>query len=973
MHLLLVDGSGYIFRAFFALPQLNRKSDGLPVGCVQGFCNMLFKLTQDMEGDDRPTHMAVIFDAKGKTFRDQIYDQYKAQRPPAPEELVPQFPLTRSATRAFSIPSIEMEGWEADDILATYARMGREQGFKVTIVSSDKDLMQLVEPDGSIRLLDTIARPGQPPLRWIGPDEVFTKFGVTPDKVIDVQALCGDTVDNVPGVPGIGQKTAAELINTYGDLETLLEKAGEIKQTARRQKLIDNAELARISKRLVTLSQDVPVELDIDALVRQPMEPSNLFPFLKAMEFATITKRLAAHLDANPDDFEADPELRAGGDTPLEGVPEKSKSLSVAKAKLAANVVPGTGPARHAAEEHARVKAIPVNYDAYRIINTEAELAAMIEKIIDKGLVSIDTETTGLDPQSADLVGVCLSTEIGEGIYIPVGHSKAGDLLEGGGLVDGQLPIRTVLDMLKPVLENPAILKIGQNCKYDMEILANLGIAMAPIDDTMLISYALDGPRYNGMDVLADHWLEHKTITFGELAGTGKNQKTFDQLEIAAAARYAAEDADVTLRLWHVLKPRLAAENATTVYETLERPLAPVLARMEARGVSVDRQMLARLSGDFSQRAAAFEAEAYELAGQSFNLGSPKQLGEILFDKMGLEGGTKTKTGAWSTGADVLEDLAAKGIPLARTIVDWRQLSKLKSTYTDALPNFINRRTGRVHTSYQQASVLTGRLSSNEPNLQNIPVRTANGRKIRQAFVAPEGKTLISADYSQIELRVLAHIANIGSLKDAFEEGLDIHAMTASEMFGVPVEGMPSDVRRRAKAINFGIIYGISAFGLANQLGIGRGEAGDYIKTYFERFPGIKDYMEAQKMRVKTDGYVTTIFGRKIQFPNAKSGNPSERAFVERASINAPIQGSAADIIRRAMIRMEPELAKAGIEADMLLQVHDELIFEVPEGTEDKAIPVIKRVMETASEPAVRLTVPIQVDAHAAKNWDEAH
>jgi DNA polymerase I len=972
MHLLLVDGSGYIFRAFHALPPLSRKSDGLPVGCVQGFCNMLFKLTQDMDVDEAPTHVAVIFDHAGKTFRDAIYTEYKAQRPPAPEELVPQFPLTRSATRAFSIPAIEMEGWEADDIMATYACMARDAGMKVTIASSDKDLMQLVEPDGSIRLLDTIPRPGQPPLRWIGPDEVFTKFGVTPDKVVDVQALCGDSVDNVPGVPGIGVKTAAELINTYGTLENLLEHAGEIKQNARREKLIANAELARISKRLVTLERAVPVEIDLDGLLRQPMSPSALFPFLKAMEFATITKRLGTLLEANPDDFEPDPELKAFGSKDI-GAPKKSADLSVAKAKLAAQVPAGSGPARFAQEEHARIKAIPIDYERYRTITTPDELKAEIAKVFAKGFVAIDTETTGLDPQTADIVGICLSTEIGEGVYIPVGHRKAGDLLEGGGLVEGQLPIGFVLEALKRVLQDKSILKIGQNTKYDMEVFARYGIAMAPIDDTMLISYALDGPQYNGLDILADHWLGHKTITFTELAGKGKAQKTFDQLDIPAAARYAAEDADITLRLWHVLKPRLAAENATTLYETIERPLAPVLARMEARGISVDRQILARLSGDFAQRAAAFEAEAYELAGESFNLGSPKQLGDILFGKMGLDGGSKTKTGAWSTGADVLEDLALKGVPLARTIVDWRQLTKLKGTYTDALPTYINQRTGRVHTSYSQASVLTGRLSSNEPNLQNIPVRTEDGRKIRTAFVAPPGKMLISADYSQIELRVLAHIADIQALKDAFEEGLDIHAMTASEMFGVPVEGMPSDVRRRAKAINFGIIYGISAFGLANQLGIERSVAGDYIKTYFERFPGIKAYMDAQRARVKIDGHVTTLFGRKIQFPNANSGNPSERSFVERASINAPIQGTAADIIRRAMIRMDDELKKAGIEADMLLQVHDELIFEVPEGTEDQAIPVIKRVMEGAAEPAVRLDVPLQVDAHAARNWDEAH
>ncbi|WP_375450254.1 DNA polymerase I [uncultured Devosia sp.] len=964
MHLLLVDGSTYIFRAYHALPPLTRKSDGLPVGCVSGFCNMLFKLTEDMKGADAPTHMAVIFDHKGKTFRDDFYPAYKAQRPPAPEDLVPQFPLTRAATRAFGIACIEMEGWEADDIIATYACQAKAAGGKVTIVSTDKDLMQLVEADGSIRMLDTLKN------KWIGVEEVFEKFGVTPDKVIEVQSLAGDSVDNVPGVPGIGYKTAAELINTYGDLETLLERAGEIRQNKRRESLIEHAESARISKRLVTLEQAVPVELALDALLREPISGAKLVPFLKAMEFTTIVKRIAALENFDPDAFEPDPELRAGNAVE----DKKTTSLSVAKAKLEAPQVPGTGPALHAQQVHETIKAIPVRYEDYETVTTEDQLTAWVARILDKGLVCIDTETTGLDPQSADLVGLCFSTAPGNGCYIPLAHTLgAASLLDQGGLVEGQLPMGRVLDIVRPLLEHPSILKIGQNTKYDISVLARYGITMAPIDDTMLISYALDGARYNGMDVLADAWLGHKCISFAELAGTGKAQKTFDQLDIPAAARYAAEDADITLRLWHLLKPRLVAENATTLYETLERPLAPVLSRMEQRGIAVDRQILSRLSGDFSQRAAALEAEAYELAGQSFNLGSPKQLGEILFDKMQLPGGSKTKTGAWATGADVLEDLALKGIPLARTIVDWRQLTKLKGTYTDALPAHINARTGRVHTSYSQAAVLTGRISSNEPNLQNIPVRTEDGRKIRSAFVAARGKILISADYSQIELRVLAHIADIQSLKDAFEEGLDIHAMTASEMFGVPVEGMPSDVRRRAKAINFGIIYGISAFGLANQLAIGRTEAGDYIKTYFERFPGIKDYMDEQRRRVKIEGFVTTLFGRKIQFPNANSSNPAERSFVERASINAPIQGSAADIIRRAMIRMEPALKKAGVEADMLLQVHDELIFEVPLGSEAVAMPAITKVMEGAAEPAVRLSVPIKVDAHAAHNWDEAH
>ena len=971
MHLLLVDGSGYIFRAFHALPSLNRKSDGLPVGCVQGFCNMLWKLMEDLKGEDEPTHMAVIFDAKGKTFRDEFYAEYKAQRPPAPPDLVPQFPLTRSATKAFNIPSIEMEGWEADDIIATYACQARGAGGKVTIVSSDKDLMQLVEPDGSIRMLDTIPRPGQPPLRWIGVDEVLAKFGVTPDKVIDVQALCGDSVDNVPGVPGIGVKTAAELINTYGTLEALLERAGEIKQNARREKLIANADLARISKRLVTLAQDVPVTLDLDGLARQPVEPGLLFPFLKAMEFNSITKRLAGLLGADPEAWEPDPELAAKAAGPI-GFDNAAR----AEARAARQAAAGTAASPlvlHAADEHARIKAIPFNPEAYEIIRDAAQLQRWIDAIEMTGYVATDTETTGLDNQTADLVGISFAIEPGSAAYLPLGHVVGEGDIFGGGPAEGQMDMRLALDMLRPLFADPAILKIFHNAKYDLGLLARYDVAINAIDDTLLLSYSLDGPQYNTMGELAGHWLGVSGTSIKDLIGTGKSQITFAQVPIDKAAHYAAEDSDMTIRLWRVLKPRLAAEGMTAVYETLERPLAPVLSRMEGRGISVDRQILARLSGDFAQRAAAFEAEAYELAGSNFNLASPKQLGEILFDRMGLEGGTKTKTGAWSTGADVLEDLAAKGVPLARTIVDWRQLTKLKGTYTDALPTYINARTRRVHTTYSQHSVLTGRLSSNDPNLQNIPVRTSDGRKIRTAFVAAPGRKLISADYSQIELRVLAHIADIQSLKDAFEEGLDIHAMTASEMFGVPVEGMPSDVRRRAKAINFGIIYGISAFGLANQLGIPRGEAGDYIKTYFERFPGIKDYMDEQRRRVKIDGYVSTIFGRKINFPNANSSHASERSFVERASINAPIQGSAADIIRRAMIRMEPGLRAAGIAADMLLQVHDELIFEVPEGTEDAAIPVIRTIMEDAAEPAVRLTVPIRVDAHAADNWDEAH
>lgn len=960
MHLLLVDGSTFIFRAYHALPPLTRKSDGLPVGAVAGFCNMLFKLTEDHKGEEAPTHMAVIFDYSGKSFRNEFFPEYKAHRPPAPEDLLHQFALTREATRAFSIPAIEQEGFEADDLIATYATMAQKLGARVTIVSTDKDLMQLIDDD-HVTMLDTLKN------RRIGPDEVVEKFGVGPEKVVEVQSLSGDSVDNVPGVPGIGIKTAAELINTYGDLENLLAHASEIKQNKRRENLIEFAEQARISHRLVTLKRDVPVEHPLDDLLRQPIEAGMIFPFLKAMEFHTFSKRVAGIIDADPTAFEADPGLRADG----AGAGDTAPSDPVSNHGVAS--VSDDGPTAHAAKIAEIIRAIPLKHDAYETVQSSDALQRWIDAILAKGHVSVDTETTGLDNQQADLVGICLSTEPGNGCYIPLAHTEGDGDMFGGGKVAGQLPIASVLAALKPVFEDAAILKILQNAKYDMGILARYGINLTSIDDTMLISYACDGARGNGMDALSEQWLGHVPISFKELAGTGKSQKTFDQIPIAESTKYAAEDADVTLRLWHVLKPRLVAQKAVTIYETLERPLAPVLARMEARGICVDRQILARLSGDFAQRAAALEAEAHAIVGEPFNLGSPKQLGDILFEKMGLEGGTKTKTGAWATGASVLDDLAAQGVPLAKILLEWRGVSKLKSTYSDALPTYINSRTGRVHTSYHQAAVATGRLSSSDPNLQNIPVRTEDGRKIRTAFVAADGMKLISADYSQIELRVLAHIADIGALKQAFSDGLDIHAMTASEMFNVPVEGMDPMVRRRAKAINFGIIYGISAFGLANQLGISRSEAGDYIKAYFEKFPGIKDYMEAQKTAVKEQGFVETIFGRKILFPNANSKNGAERSFVERASINAPIQGSAADIIRRAMIHMEPQLAARKIEADMLLQVHDELIFEVPEGTEEKAIVAISDIMTSAAEPAIKLSVPLQVDAHAAHNWDEAH
>ncbi len=805
MHLVLVDGSGFIFRAFHALPQLTRKTDGLPVGSVIGFCNMIYKLTEDLEGDDAPTHMAVIFDYSSKTFRDEIYSDYKAHRPPPPEELVPQFPLARRAAKAYSLVSLEMEGWEADDIIATYTTQALAAGGKVTIVSSDKDLMQLVTPDGRVRLLDTIPRPGQPALRWLGPDEVLAKFGVTPDKVIDVQALCGDAVDNVPGVPGIGVKTAAELINIYGSLEALLDNVENIKQPKRRQMLTENAELARISKQLVTLSTEVPVPMPLDALARQPLEPKLLFPFLRAMEFFAIAKRLGGLLDADPEQFEADPELAPAQPKPI-GFDNEAKEIARA-ARLSAEGRSESAAVLFAAERLEKMRAIPIDRDAFGTITDIATLENWIREARAQGYFAVDAESTGLDNQTADLVGLSLALAPGRAAYLPLNHTNGNGMF--GSRVDGQVDEREALALLKPLLEDRSILKIAHNVKYDLGLLLRYGIELKPFDDTLLMSYVLDGVQYNTLSELSAHWLNHTGIEIRELIGTGKKQKTFAEVDIPAAARYAAEDVDLTLRLWMLLKPRLVAESQTALYETEERPLAPVLARMESRGIAVDRAILSRLTGDFTQRAAALEAQAYELAGQNFNLGSPKQLGEILFDKMQLPGGTRTKTGAWSTGADVLESLAEQGVPLARTIVDWRQLTKLIGTYTDALPGYINARTGRVHTTYSQHSVLTGRLSSNEPNLQNIPVRTEDGRKIRTAFVAPPGRILISADYSQIELRVLAHIADIQALKDAFEEGLDIHAMTASEMFGVPVEGMPSEVRRRAQAINFGIINGI--------------------------------------------------------------------------------------------------------------------------------------------------------------------
>ena len=965
-HVFLVDGSSYIFRAYHALPPLTRKSDGLPVGAVAGFCNMLWKLLQEADetaAGVTPTHIAVVFDHSAKTFRNEIYDQYKAQRPEPPEDLIPQFGIIRDAVRAFNVASIEQPGYEADDIIATYACQAVDAGADVTIISSDKDLMQLVGPH--VIMLDTMKN------KRIAEPEVMEKFGVTPDKVVDVQSLAGDSVDNVPGVPGIGVKTAAQLINEYGDLETLLSRASEIKQTKRRENLIEFADQARISRRLVELDCNTPVEVPLSYAAVRKLDGEKALAFLKAMEFTTLTRRVAETAGKDAGEVPAAELEIKGWEAPEAAAPAAGSEKSAASASAA-----GDGPAALAEARAAEIRAIPIDASAYELVRDVERLKAWIADAFETGHVAVDTETTSLDPMVAELVGVSLSTAPGKACYIPLGHRDGeGDLLGGGGLVEGQIPRDEAVALLKPLLEAPSVLKIAQNLKYDWVILKRLGIEVAPYDDTMLLSYTLDAGLQggNGMDALSERWLGHTPIKYEEVCGKGKSAVTFDKIALDKACSYAAEDADVTLRLWQVLKCRLPGETMTTVYETLERPMVPVLARMEMRGVHVDRQMLSRLSGELAQGAAALEAEIHEMAGESFNIGSPKQLGDILFGRMGLPGGKKTKTGAWSTSVSVLEDLAAEGHPLPVKIVEWRQLTKLRSTYTDALPNYINAETGRVHTSYSLASTTTGRLSSSEPNLQNIPVRTEAGRKIRKAFVAAEGAKLLSADYSQIELRVLAHMAEIPQLVKAFADGLDIHAMTASEIFNVPVKDMDPMVRRRAKAINFGIIYGISAFGLANQLGISRGEAGDYIKTYFERFPGIRDYMEEMKRQVHANGYVTTIFGRKAHYPDVNTKNPNMRQFYERAAINAPIQGSAADIIRRAMVRMEDALAASKLKAKMLLQVHDELIFEVADEEVDATIPLVARTMEDAPSPALSLRVPLQVDARAAQNWDEAH
>ena len=923
-HLHLIDGSAFIFRAYHALPPLTRKSDGLPVGAVSGFCNMLNRYIEDNNGPDAPTHVAVIFDHSSHSFRNDIFDGYKANRPPAPEDLVPQFPLTREATKAFNIACEEMEGFEADDMIATLACQARDAGGRVTIISSDKDLMQLVG-DG-IEMYDAMKN------KRIDREGVFEKFGVYPDRVIDVQSLAGDSVDNVPGAPGIGVKTAAALINEFGDLDELLSRAVEIKQPKRRQTLLDHAEQIKLSRELVTLDCNTPLTFALEDLEFRAPIPGQLLDFLTKMEFRTLTKRIAQKFEleiTTSDNLDT---------TSTNNISEK----------------------------------IPFDSANYEYIKTADQLQTWVHKIYETGYVAIDTETTSLNDMLAELVGISLATEIGSACYIPIGHKEGqdDDLFDNFQLVEGQLDLEYVLDCLRPVLTDDSILKIGQNIKYDAKVLSRYGIEVTTFDDTMLLSYAMHGGLHNhGMDALSERYLDHSPISIKTLIGSGKSAITFDKVKIEDAVTYAAEDADITLRLWKIFKQKLHLSKVTKVYESLERPLVSVLAQMEKNGVKVDRETLSRMSNAFAQKMAGLEAEIYELAGETFNVGSPKQLGEIMFDKLGYEGGKKGKNGAYATGADILEDLATS-YDFPKRVLDWRQLSKLKSTYTDALQYHINPDTGRVHTSYSIAGAVTGRLSSTEPNLQNIPVRTEDGRRIREAFVAESGNILVSLDYSQIELRILAHIAKIDALKQAFHDGLDIHAMTASEMFDVPLDQMTPEIRRQAKAINFGVIYGISGFGLARNLRIPRAEAQGFIDRYFDRFPGIKEYMDETIKFSKENNYVKTLFGRVIHTPEINAKGPMA-GFAKRAAINAPIQGTAADIIRRAMIRV-PDAIK-DLPAKMLLQVHDELLFEVKEEFSQDLVDKVQSIMETASLPFLKMDIPLSVDAGHGLNWAEAH
>ena len=917
-HFCLVDGSGFIFRAFHALPPMSRE-DGTPTNAVFGFTNMLIKLIDDLEAN----HCAVIFDTARKTFRNDIYDQYKANRPPAPEELIPQFSIIREAVKAFNLACIEMEGFEADDLIASYTKLAISEGAKVTIVSSDKDLMQLVSDE--VVMHDPMKN------KYIGVAEVIEKFGVEPQKVIDVQSLAGDSADNVPGVPGIGVKTAAQLITEYGDLNSLLSNANEIKQPKRRDNLINFSEMALISRDLVTLKTDIEVPQSLQSLKISAPDPHTVLKFLKTQGF----KRLTARFEVQKNNFDGTAELQNADQS------ETEKS--------------------------------------YELIQERDLLEKWLEEITKIGIVAFDTETDSLDATQATLIGISLATKHGKAGYVPLRHnpSHQSSLLADGTSAIKQIPFDEAIALLKPMLEDPSILKIGHNIKYDALVVQqtkNGSIGLKSVDDTMCLSYVLEGGLHgHGLDELSELHFDHTNIKYKDVCGSGKSQISFAEVDVEKALDYAAEDADMTFRLHKKLKDMLARNKMTTVYETLERPLIPILTQMENNGIKVDPLILKKMSEDFSKRLENQAEEIYSASGSQFNIGSPKQLGEVLFDKLGLAGGKKNKSGAYGTGAEVLEELAANGSSLAEKIIEWRQISKLKSTYTDALIQEINPLTGRIHTSYSMTGANTGRLSSNSPNLQNIPIRTEDGRRIRTAFITESGNTFISIDYSQIELRLLADIANIESLKQAFHDGIDIHAQTASEVFDVPIENIDPMVRRNAKAINFGIIYGISSFGLARQLRCPQSEAKNYIDSYFNKYPGIKTYMEDTKITARENGYVETLFGRKIHLSGIKEANPARRGFYERAAINAPIQGTAADIIKRAMIKVPAALEEASLDAKMLLTVHDELLLEVPNEQLGETKQVVQKTMENAALPAIEISVPLVAEVGSGLNWAEAH
>ena len=932
-HLFLIDGSGYIFRAYYALPPLYRKSDGLPTGAVNGFCNMLFKLIEDTKSNSKPTHLAVIFDSARKTFRNDIYSDYKANRGEPPEDLIPQFQIIKDSVTAFGIPSIELAGFEADDIIATYAKQAADKNWKVSIVSSDKDLMQVVTKD--INLIDTMKN------KSIGIEDVKEKFGVAPDRVIDVQALAGDSSDNVPGAPGIGLKTAALLINEYDNLENLLESADQIKQNKRRESLINNKELIKISKQLVTLKDDVTNIQSLDTLNITNINYETLLPFLHELELFKLKERLTKK---NPD---------------------LQKIKIISKKKLP--------------EEKVNTNTIEINEEKtsdsvlekskYISITNMKALELLMKDIYDLGYFVFDLETDSLNVIDANLIGVAICLSVKKSYYIPLAHKD-----EDGKIIEEQIDFKEALKQLNNILSNSSLIKIGHNIKYDIAVLKRYKIDVVSFEDTMLMSYINDaGNHRHGMDELAKVHFNRDTIKFKDVVGTGKSQITFDYVEIEKAIEYAAEDAEITFKLYLLLKKKLSEEKNISAYNYLEKPLVASILEMEINGIKINTEYLQSLSSEFEKKINSLEKTIFKLCGVEFNIGSPKQLGDVLFNKLNLTPPKKTKTGEFSTGIEVLEDLAFEGNKVAEDLITWRQLSKLKNTYTEALQTHINKTTQRIHTSYAMASTNTGRLSSSDPNLQNIPIRSTEGRLIRKAFIAEKGYKILSADYSQVELRVLAHIAKIEPLIAAFKNGEDIHALTASEIFSTDIKKITPDLRRRAKAVNFGIIYGISAFGLAKQLSITNHEANNFIKKYFDKFPGIKKYMEDTKALCREQGYVETLCGRKCFFPKIKDKNFAYRSFQERAAINAPIQGTAADIIKRAMIKIYEKNISNNNDCKMLLQVHDELIFEVKESKLEKYQALIRQEMENALHPLISLDVPLLVESSFGDNWDEAH